>query len=219
MTDPAIEEGWIAEAVAAEHPDLRLRWIEARGGTARSSPALQERLALLSDRFRGAQAVTMRREPVPHAYRAFFRSVGLDPDETRTPVEAAALERLVQGGFAARERVADALLLALVETAVPLWAVDAGALDGPLGVREAQRGERLGHGAYAPDLAPGRLVVADAARPVAVLFGAVAASHLPGPATPALRVFTLQVAGVPELHVEEALWTCAEALDHGLGRR
>jgi hypothetical protein len=52
-----------------------------------------------------------------------------------------------------------------------------------------------------------------------VLFGAVAASHLPGPATPALRVFTLQVAGVPELHVEEALWTCAEALDHGLGRR
>lgn len=218
MTDPAIEEGWIEGAVAGEHPELRLRWIEALGGTARSAPALQDRLALLSDRFRGAQAITMRNEPVPHAYRAFFRTVGLDPDDTRTPVEAAAVERLVQGGFAARERVADALLLALVETGVPLWALDAGALDGPLGVREARRGDRLGEGAYAPDLAPGRLVVADAERAVAVLFGPVAASHLPGPATTALRIFTLQVAGVPELHVEEALWTCAEALDREAGR-
>jgi DNA/RNA-binding domain of Phe-tRNA-synthetase-like protein len=219
MSDPAIEEGWVAGPVADEHPELRLRWIDHAGGTGRSSPELQQRLALLSDRFRGAQAVTLRREPVPHAYRAFFRAIGLDPDETRTPVEAAALERLVRGGFAARERVADALLLALVETRVPVWALDAGALDGPLGIREAVRGDRLGEGPYAPDLAPGRLVVADAARPVAVLFGALAASHLPGSATTALRVFTVQVAGVPDLHAEEALWTCAEALDRDAGRR
>lgn len=219
MSDPAIAVGWVAEAVAAEHPELRLLWIEQPGGTGRSSAALQQRLALLSDRFRGAQAVTMRREPVPHAYRAFFRAVGLDPDETRTPVEAAAVERLMRGGFAARERVADALLLALVETRVPLWALDAAALDGPLGIREAARGDRLGEGPYAPDLAPGRLVVADAARPAAILFGDVAPSHLPGSATTALRVFTVQVAGVPDLHVEEALWTCAEALDREAGRR
>ena len=37
MTDPAIEEGWVAEAVAAEHPELRLRWIDQPGGTGRSS--------------------------------------------------------------------------------------------------------------------------------------------------------------------------------------
>lgn len=219
MSDPAIEEGWVSGEVAEEHPELRLRWIDHHGGTGRSSPALQQRLALLSDRFRGAQAIMMRREPVPHAYRAFFRAVGLDPDETRTPVEAAALDRLVHGGFAARERVADAMLLALVETAVPLWALDAGALDGPLGIREAARGDRLGEGPYAPDLAPGRLVVADAARPVAILFGDVAAGHLPDSATTVLRVFTVQVAGVPDLHVEEALWTCAEALDRDAERR
>ena len=36
----------------------------------------------------------MRQEPVPWAYRVFFRQVGIDPDERRTPIEEIALERL-----------------------------------------------------------------------------------------------------------------------------
>jgi hypothetical protein len=28
-----------------------------------------------------------------------------------------------------------------------------------------------------------------------------------------LLLFSVQVAGVPHVHVDEALWTCAEALD------
>jgi len=66
---------------------------------ARSPVGVEDRLHELSNRFRGARAVTLRREPVPAAYRAFFRHVGLDPDVARTPIEAVALERMLRGGF------------------------------------------------------------------------------------------------------------------------
>ena len=64
--------------------------------------------------------------------------------------------------------------MAVVETGVPVWALDDARLDGPLGLRGARAGERLGEGEYAADLRPGACVVADAAGPVAVLFGDVA---------------------------------------------
>lgn len=215
-SDAEIEEGWIATALAEEHPGLRLRWIVVDDiAGPRSSPGLRRRLQVLSSRFTGAQALLMRGQPVPQAYRVFFREVGLDPDATRTPIEAAAMERLVKGGYVSDGVVLDALLLGLVETGVPLWALDEAAVDGPLGLREAAPGERLGTGEHANGLPAGRLVVADARGPVGVLFGDVAPSHAPTKTTTALRVFALQVAGVPELHVEEALWACAEALQTG----
>lgn len=214
MSEAAIEEGWVAAAIAAEFPELRLRWIDVDGGEGRRSPdALKNRLGLLSSRFHGAQAITMRNRPIPLAYRSFFRSIGLDPDSTRTPVEAAALNRLMEGAYLSHGRLADALLLGLVETGVPLWAVDAGTLDGPLGIREVMAGERLGHGEYANDLVPGTLAVADATEVVAVLFGETAPAHAPTSSTERVRIFTVQVDGVPELHVEEALWSCQDALD------
>ena len=49
--------------------------------------------------------------------------------------------------------------------------IDAATLSGPLGVRPARAGERLGQGPYDRDLVPGRLVLADAERPVGALFG------------------------------------------------
>jgi DNA/RNA-binding domain of Phe-tRNA-synthetase-like protein len=210
-----IEEGWIAPAVRDELPELRLRWIDAEVLSPRSPDEQRARLRLLSDRFHGAEAITRRRDPVPHAYRVFFRSIGLDPDATRTPIEAAALTRLMDGAFRSHGRVQDALLLGLVETGVPLWAVARDALDGPLGIREARAGERLGTGPYANELPAGRLVVADAGAPVGVLFGELAPSHVPRRDTTAVRVFCVQVDGVPEIHVEEALWACAEALRDG----
>jgi DNA/RNA-binding domain of Phe-tRNA-synthetase-like protein len=212
VTDPTLDEGWVARELADEYPELRVVSTAVPAPGSRSSRALRERLALLADRFHGARALTMRREPVPSAYRVFFRHVGLDPDLQRTPIEAAALDRLLQGGFTSRGTLDDALLIAVVETGVPVWALDDDRLDGPLGLRAAQAGERLGEGEYAPDLAPGRLVVADAAAPVAILFGDVAPSRRPGRDTKLLRLFTVAVPGVPALHVEEALFGCADAL-------
>jgi hypothetical protein len=208
-----VHDGWVEDDVARELPGLGLTWTDAdRPADSRSPAWLRDRLRGLADRYSGARAVTMRREPVPAAYRAFFRHVGLDPDVDRPPVEAVVVERLMHGGLRSRGRVEDALLVGALETGVPLWGLDAGRIDGPLGVRAARSGERLGEGELAPDLPAGRLVVADAGRPLAVLLGAVAEGEGPGPETRRLRVFAVRVAGVPRVHVEEALWASLEAL-------
>jgi DNA/RNA-binding domain of Phe-tRNA-synthetase-like protein len=217
--DPALEEGWVDRELALEFPELRLVSVTAPAPGRRTPSALRERLALLADRFHGARALTLRREPVPAAYRVFFRHVGLDPDAQRTPVEAAALDRLIQGGFVSRGPLDDALLVAVVETGVPVWAVDDARLEGPLGLRGARAGERLGEGEYAADLVPGRVVVADATGPVAVLFGDIASGRRPDRHSARLRLFAVAVPGVPALHVEEALFGCAEALSEARGEQ
>ncbi len=106
-------------------------------------------------------------------------------------------------------------MVAVVETSVPVWAVDDERVDGPLGIRPARPGERLGEGELADELPAGRLVVADAAGVVGVLFGALAAGRLPTRSTRALRLFSVQAPGVPEIHVSEAFWTCIECLREG----
>ena len=203
---------WIDPDVAEEFPELRLhaRTVEARSG--RSPVELRERLRALSDRFRGAQAIAMRRQPIPWAYRVFFRHIGLDPDEDRTPVEAIALERLKQGAFKSRSVLDDALTIAIMETGVPVWALDADRLEGAPGLRPARRGERMGEGEYASDIPVGKLLIADDAGPVGVLFGALAPGRGVGPETTRMTLLSLQVAGVPDIHVEEALWTVADIL-------
>src|SRR5207253_8879623 len=165
-------------------PGLRLLstelQVERRGSlTGRSPPDVHGRLRELSNRMRGATAVAMRRQPVPAAYRVFFRHIGLDPDTVRTPIEAAVLERMLRGGFLSGGLLEDVLLIALVDTGVPVWALDARGVDGPLGIRSSLDGERLGRSAQAPPLPPGRLVVADASTPLAVLFGELAPGHQP----------------------------------------
>src|SRR5207244_756044 len=151
----------------------------------------RERLAMLSNRIHGAQAIVMRQDAVPAAYRIFYRHTGLDPDATRTPVEAATVDRLLRGGFKSQNLVDDALLIALVETGVPVWALDDETLDGPLGIREALPDDRLGRGEGAAEIPSSRLVVADAAGPVAVLFGDLAAAHGVTARTTRMRLFTV----------------------------
>jgi DNA/RNA-binding domain of Phe-tRNA-synthetase-like protein len=207
------QAGWIAPEVRAEFPELRLWTMTVPARPGRSNAGLRERLRMLSSRFHGARAIQLRTDPVPHAYRVFFRHVGLDPDTDRTPVEAAALDRLVHGGFRSHGLVEDALLIAIAETGVPMWALDEATLRGELGIRLARDRERLGRSELAPDLAPGRLVVADDESAVAELFGDPAPGHEVGKETTALRLFTVQPAGVPTIHVEEALWLVVEALD------
>jgi DNA/RNA-binding domain of Phe-tRNA-synthetase-like protein len=204
--------GWVAEEVADEFPELRLCEAHVQAAPGPSPDGVQERLDAMSNRLRGAQAIALRQIPVPAAYRVFYRHVGLDPDADRTPAEAAMLDRLFHGGFRSENLVDDALLIALVETGVPVWALDAARVEGPLGIRLTGEGERLGRDEQAPALPAGRLVVADAEGPVAVLFGELAHGHGVTLATEAMRLFTVQVAGVPSIHVEEALWICAEVL-------
>lgn len=210
--EPLPREGWVSAPVAEEFGDLALFEVEVDALPGRSPRSVRERLAMLSNRIHGAQAIVMRQDAVPAAYRVFYRHAGLDPDATRTPIEAAALERLLRGGFRSQNLVDDALLIALVETGVPVWALDDSALDGPLGIREAGPDEPLGRGPAAPGLAAGRLVVADAAGAVAILFGDIAPGHGVTAQTTRMRLFTVQVPGVPAIHVEEALWTCASIL-------
>jgi DNA/RNA-binding domain of Phe-tRNA-synthetase-like protein len=211
VTEP--ERGWVDAALAQELPELVLWTVVAGTRPARRSPPeVRRRLGMLASRFRGGDAVELRRRPVPHAYRVFFRQIGLDPDDQRTPVEDAAMRRLIHGGFESRGALEDALLLAVVETGVPVWALDDATLDGPLGVRGARAGEQRPRAdGFADDLPAGRLVVADAAGPVAVLFDEPDARHAVTRRTERIRLFTLQVGGVPDVHVEEALWTALDA--------
>jgi DNA/RNA-binding domain of Phe-tRNA-synthetase-like protein len=205
--------GFVAPDVAAEFPGLRLDWLTVEARRRHSPPELGRRLAALSNRYRGASVVAMRTHPIPHAYRSFFHQVGLDPDVDRIPSEGAAVARLLQGGFSSQDLLEDALLIALIETGVPVWALDADVLDasGP-GIRTSAPGERLGTRQDAPALPPGRLVVADGRCIHAPLFGEVAPGHGVSGRTRRIALFTVGVDGVPPIHLEEALWVCVEAL-------
>jgi hypothetical protein len=210
--------GWLARDVEQELPELRLISCEVRVRrpepvTARCPRDVQARLRGLSNRFRGARAIGIRREPVPAAYRVFFRQIGLDPDLVRTPIEEAVRERMLRGGFLPGELLEDILLIALLDTGIPVWALASETLDGPLGIRSSAEGERLGGAQDAPVLPPGRLVIADASAPLAILFGEVAPPYRPIARTRELTLFAVAVAGVPGLYAEEALWTCQTALE------
>jgi DNA/RNA-binding domain of Phe-tRNA-synthetase-like protein len=207
--------GWIDAEVAEELPELRFFELTVAVGSGPTRPEVRERLSYLSRRMSGAEAVAQRTRPVPHAYRVLFRHLGLDPDEHRTPAEAIVVERLVKGEFPHDNRLDDAITVAVAETGVPVWGLDEERLDGPLGLRPARAGERLGTHQYAHELPAGRLVVADAERPVAVLFGPLATSHLVTSETTTTRLFTVQAPGVPSIHVEEAIFTCVDCLGDG----
>ena len=207
--------GWVAGDVQEEFPELRLLHVTLDASSGRSSDGVKERLRSLSDRFRGAHAVTMRQDPIPWAYRVFYRHVGLDPDADRTPIEAAAVERLLRGRFKPENLLDDALTIALVETGVPVWALDATTLQGSLGVRVASEGERLGRDPAALPVYGGRLVVADEGGPLATLFDSPAPGHGVTKRTRRITLYSLQVANVPSIHVQEALYTCVEVLRSG----
>jgi DNA/RNA-binding domain of Phe-tRNA-synthetase-like protein len=211
-----VASGFVEPAVRAEFPGLRLHWT-ALGATVRASPPeLERRLRALSDRYRGAGVVTMRTQPIPHAYRAFFRQVGVDPDAARIPSEEVAVRRLLQGRFQSRDTLRDALLIALVETGVPVWALDAGVVDADsLGIRAAVPGDRLGSRADGAPLPAGQLVVADDTSVHATLFGEPASGHVPGPRTRRMTLFAVGVDGVPTIHVDEALWVAGDAREGG----
>jgi DNA/RNA-binding domain of Phe-tRNA-synthetase-like protein len=195
--EPPVRAGWVAPAVADELPGLALVWCEFGARPGPSRPAARARLRALSDRVGGAQAIALRRQAIPHAYRVLFRHIGIDPDVRRIPVEAAVLERMRLGGFPARNLVDDALLVATVETGVGVWALDGARLHGEPGLAAAG----------------GRLVVADGGgRTVAELFADPVPEHGVTAATRRVALYALLAAGVPDIAAEEALWTAWEMM-------
>jgi DNA/RNA-binding domain of Phe-tRNA-synthetase-like protein len=206
----APEPGWVATDLAEEFPALALHYttVEARSG--RSGPGIRDRLRILSDRMHGARAIHLRQEPIPWAYRVFFRHIGLDPDEQRTPVEQAIFERIAKGRFKSENRLNDALTIATVETGVAVRAFDADRLEGRIGLRTSVEGERLE--GRPVDLPAGTLLIADEKRPLGLLFGATVEGYGVSPATTRMTLAAVQVEGVPDISIEEALWMVSALL-------
>jgi DNA/RNA-binding domain of Phe-tRNA-synthetase-like protein len=206
----APEPGWVAPDLAAEFPGLALRYttVEARSG--RSGRGIRDRLRVLSDRLHGGRAIHLRQEPIPWAYRVFFRHIGLDPDEQRTPIEQAIFERIAKGRFKSHNRLDDALTIATVETGVALRAFDAGRVQGRLGLRTSVPGEALE--GKPVELPAGTLLIADEERALGLLFGATVEGRGVGPETTRISLAAIQVEGVPDISVEEALWMVSTLL-------
>jgi DNA/RNA-binding domain of Phe-tRNA-synthetase-like protein len=211
--DPAPTQGRVAPAIAAEFPGLGIAWVDLDARPGKSPEPVRRRLCDLSDRFYGAQAIHMRERPIPWAYRVFFRQIGLDPDRTRTPIEQLALDRLHNGAFKSDGLPADALTVATVETGVALRVFDSDRLDGRLCIRNSAPGESLP--GRPGGLAQGTLTIADELNPVGLLFGATAGGYAVGPESRRVTIVAIQVKGVPQIAVDEALWMAAATLEAG----
>jgi DNA/RNA-binding domain of Phe-tRNA-synthetase-like protein len=206
----APEPGWVDPGLVEEFPGLSIVSTAMETATGRSPEALKERLRTLSDRIAGAQAIQLRQQPIPWAYRVFFRHIGLDPDTTRTPIEQLIFERMHDGSFKSRNRVDDALTIAMVEVGVALRAFDADRVEGRLGLRLSAEGEGF-EGRVSP-LPEGTIVVADEKRALGILFDRTAEGRGVKRGTSRVLLAAIGVRGVPDIALEEALWLAGSAL-------
>jgi DNA/RNA-binding domain of Phe-tRNA-synthetase-like protein len=209
MTELALTEGWVEAELAGDFPELGLVHARVEARPRRTPPEVKQRLRALADRYTGGKVVHMRQDAVPWAYRVFSRQVGIDPDVDRTPVEAIAVERLRHGGLKSENIVDDALTIAIAETGVPVIALDADRVEGELGLRLARAGEQL---AGVRPLSSRQILVADDARPLALVLGEVGHDAGVTKRTERMVLCALRVKGVPAISVEEALWIAADTL-------
>jgi DNA/RNA-binding domain of Phe-tRNA-synthetase-like protein len=206
----APEPGWVEPALADEFPGLSIVSTAVETTTGRSPEPLKERLRTLSDRIAGAQAILLRQQPIPWAYRVFYRHIGMDPDTTRTPIEQLIFERIHDGTFKSRNRVDDALTIGMVEVGVALRAFDADRVEGRLGLRLSAEGEGF-EGLVSP-LPDGTIVVADERRALGILFDRTAEGRGVRRGTDRVMLVAIGVRGVPDIALEEALWVAGSAL-------
>jgi DNA/RNA-binding domain of Phe-tRNA-synthetase-like protein len=208
LDDAAVPEaGFVAGELSDELPGLGLRYLNIDAKPSRSPAHVRARLRTLSDRFAGAQAINLRHQAIPWAYRVFFRHIGLDPDEQPTPVEQLALERMFHGGFVSRNVLDDAIAIGIIESGVALRAFDADRVHGRLGIRVSGPGEGLER-----PLAAGTLVIADEQRPLGLLFGKPDSLAATGSKTRRAAIVAVQVRGVPDIAIEEAIWLAASVI-------
>jgi DNA/RNA-binding domain of Phe-tRNA-synthetase-like protein len=206
----APEPGWVDPELMEEFPGLSIVSTTIETTTGRSPEALKERLRTLSDRIAGAQAIQLRQKPIPWAYRVFFRHIGLDPDTTRTPIEQLIFERMHDGRFKSRNRVDDALTIAMVEVGVALRAFDADRVEGRVGLRLSA--EREGFEGRVSPLPEGTIVVADEKRSLGIIFDRTAEGRGVKRGTNRVLLTAIGVLGVPDIALEEALWVAGSAL-------
>ena len=174
MPDPDLEQGWVDAELAEEFPGLAL-WLTRVEAGLGPQPRQRARAPATGSpsRITGGHVIHMRQDPVPWAYRVFWRQVGIDPDTDRTPVEQLALDRLKWGGLRSRNLLDDAITIATLET---------GRAGDGVRRRQGRRarsacactGEASGSGARAAPLSARQIVVADEDRALAVLSGEVA---------------------------------------------
>jgi AcrR family transcriptional regulator len=177
----ALARAPVANDLRADFPELALWITDVAAKPAKSPDPVRRRMRAAGDRLTGADAIGTRSESTPWAYRVFARRVGIDPDEAERPVEAA-------------------------ETGVPVLAFDADRIEGELWLRRAEPGERVGDRA----IDAGRPVLADRTRVIAVPFGPDDPETAVTRGTKRMTFVALQVKGVPDVGVEESLWTVVE---------
>ena len=211
----AVARGWVAPELAAEFPGLGVYWLAVDARPAKTPVAVRRRMRDLAGRITGAKVVQSRQDTVPWSYRVLWRRLGVDPDTDRTPVEELMLQRLEHGGLPSRGMPADAIVVATLETGVPVVVADAAKLSGSPGLRPALAGESLGGADGA--LRAGEVVYADERAPLARLDGEVAADRAVGDDTTAMAVCALAAAAVSQIEIDEALWIAADMLEAAAG--
>ena len=154
----------------------------------------------------------LRQQPIPWAYRVFFRHIGLDPDQTPGPRSSRSPSTgCSDGRFKSRNRLDDALTIAIAEVGVAVQAFDADRIEGRLGLRLSRRGREVrgAHLAAASRHDRDRRREARRSRSCSARSPRAAAS-------PARRQRTtlvaIRVKGVPDVALEEALWVAASAM-------
>jgi DNA/RNA-binding domain of Phe-tRNA-synthetase-like protein len=140
----------------------------------------------------------------------FFRHIGLDPDQTRTPIEQLGLDRMHDGSFKSRNRVEDALTIGMAEVGIALTAFDADGIEGRLGLKLSAPKEAF-EGRSSP-LPTGTIVIADEKRPLAILFGRQAEGRGVTKKTSRTALVAVGVKGVPDAAMEEGLWVAASSI-------
>lgn len=184
--------GDVADEVAADFPELQpwsVRVPIPFGATRRD---VLRHLDALDDRLRSVATGGLRLHSVAAAYRAFARQVGLDPDTDRNPLEQLAIARLTAGQYRSGGPLHDALAIAMLETGVPLWAVDGAHVRDPLRL-EADAG--------------GRLLVCSGSLALGAVMADPDPAVLPDGGTAEAVVYTMRLGRrAPDVIVEEALW-------------
>ncbi len=206
----ATTQGSVDAVIAEEIPGLRLAYNRVEYRPGRTPAAIRDRLGDLATRYTGATVIAMRTQQIPRAYRTLYRLLGLDPDQTPTPVEAVAQHRLFYGGFRTRDLLPDVLVLTIAETGVPVWALDAGRVTEPLRITVGRVGGDSRGGQRATDQET--LVIADQSGPVAALFEQPPPERAAGSRTTTAILYAVAAPGVSDMHVDEALWLAADAL-------
>jgi DNA/RNA-binding domain of Phe-tRNA-synthetase-like protein len=206
-----VRRGWVAPVLAEEFPGLELYWLTVDARPSKTPDDIRRRMRVLAERIGGAKVVQARQDTVPWSYRVLWRRLGVDPDTDRTPVEALMVERLEYGGLPSRGMPSDAIVVATLETGVPVIVLDAAKVAGDPGLRPTAAGETLG--GVEGRLRSGEVVYADEHAPLARLDGELAADRAVSDDTTAMMVCALAAAAVSQIEIEEALWIAADLLE------